>query len=98
MYAPTSLQTEGFIHCSTLETVLIPANERFRGQTCLKLLVINPSRVGVPIRYEDCQNEGASFPHIYGPLPREAVMAVIDFPPDGDGFFQLPAEVDQYCL
>ena len=95
-YAPTSLALEGFIHCSTIDTVLIPANDRFHGQTGLKLLVIDTSNVDVPIRYEDCENEGVKFPHIYGPLLREAVVAVVDFPPHDDGSFQLPVEIHKH--
>lgn len=89
-YRADSLQTEGFIHCSTLEQVLGPANAMFHGQDGLVLLCIDPEQVAAPIVYEDCYESGQAFPHIYGPLEVEAVTAVIPFPPQEDGSFILP--------
>ncbi len=89
-YAADSLESEGFIHCSTLEQVLGPANSYYRGQHGLVLLCIDPEQVQAPIVYEDCYESGQAFPHIYGPLNLEAVTAVLDFPPNADGTFTLP--------
>ena len=89
-YRADSLQTEGFVHCSTVEQVLGPANAMFHGQDGLVLLAIDPEQVGAPIVYEDCYESGQEFPHIYGPLEIEAVTAVISFPPQDDGSFVLP--------
>ncbi len=92
-YIDPSLQAEGFIHCSTPEQVLIPANERFTGRTDLVLLVIDPALVPSEIVFEDCYESGHAFPHIYGPIPRAAVTRVINFQPGVDGRFNLPAEL-----
>ncbi len=89
-YTADSLATEGFIHCSTVEQVLVPANERFRGQTDLLLLCIDPALLAAPLVYEDCYETGMLFPHIYGPLNVTAVQSVLDFPPQADGSFVLP--------
>jgi len=89
-YHADSLETEGFIHCSTAEQVLGPANTMFYGQDGLVLLAVDPEQVSAPIVYEDCYESGQEFPHIYGPLEIEAVMAVIAFPPQDDGRFILP--------
>ena len=94
IYRADSLETEGFIHCSTPAQVLGPANERFRGQEELVLLSIDPEKVATPIIYEDCYESGQAFPHIYGPLDVAAVMAVIPFPPQADGSFLLPGELE----
>ena len=91
LYTASSLDSEGFIHCSTPEQVLLPANEMFRGQTGLVLLCIDPARVTADILYEDCYQSGQKFPHIYGPINKEAVIKVIDFPPNADGTFSLPS-------
>lgn len=93
LYIDPSLQTEGFIHCSTAAQVTIPANERFRGRTDLVLLVIDVDQVPSDVVFEDCYETGQTFPHIYGPIPRSAVTQVIRFLPDADGWFTLPAEL-----
>ena len=92
-YRADSLLTEGFIHCSTPEQVLGPANERFRGQSDLALLVIDPDRLAADLVYEDSYGTGQVFPHIYGPLNLDAVVRVVPFPPGPDGRFALPAGV-----
>ncbi len=90
-FVDPSLASEGFIHLSTAEQVLIPANERFHGQTDLVLLVIEVERLTDRVLYEDCYDSGMAFPHLYGPLPRSAVTAVVDFPCGPDGSFKLPS-------
>ncbi|RMH01777.1 MAG: DUF952 domain-containing protein [Chloroflexi bacterium] len=89
-YQPASLHNEGFIHCSTRDQILFPANELYRGQTDLMLLCIDTNRVTAPVVYEDCYETGMEFPHIYGPLNLDAVVQVVDFPPNDDGTFTLP--------
>lgn len=93
VYRDPSLDEEGFIHCSTIDQVLIPANERFAGRTDLVLLVIDPAAVAAEIVFEDCYDSGIAFPHLYGPLPRAAVRRVVDFPPGPDGTFTLPSAI-----
>lgn len=90
-YTHPSLATEGFIHCSTPEQVLGPANELFRGQNDLILLVIAPERLEADLVYEDTTGAGQAFPHIYGPINLDAVDRVVAFPPQADGSFTLPA-------
>jgi len=95
-YYADSLQTDGFIHCSTLAQVLMPANALFRGHQDLILLCIDPARVQSKIVYEDCYETGHLFPHIYGPLNADAVFQVVDFPPNVDGTFNLPRAIPSY--
>ena len=94
VYRADTLETEGFIHCSTTEQVLKPANERFFGQEGLALLCIDPAKVAAHIVYEDCYESGQKFPHIYGPLNVAAVTAVLPFLPGEDGRFVLPVELE----
>jgi uncharacterized protein (DUF952 family) len=93
LYTAPSLDEVGFIHCSDLGTVGLPANALYRGRTDLLLLEVDPAKVGAPVRWEDGvppHPEGILFPHVYGPIPRNAVVSVHDYPPDGDGTLKLP--------
>jgi uncharacterized protein (DUF952 family) len=94
VYAPSSLDDEGFIHCSTKEQVLGVANFLFKGQPNLLLLCIDPNKVNARIVYEDLYETGKLFPHIYGPLNIDAVSKVVAFKPTDDGSFQLPEELN----
>lgn len=93
-YTADSLASEGFIHCSTPAQVLGPANELYRGQADLRLLVIDPAKITAELVYEDCYETGQAFPHIYGPLNLDAVLRIVPFPPQPDGTFILPVEAE----
>lgn len=95
-YRADSLDTDGFIHCSDFGTVHLPANRLYAGRTDLVLLVVDPAGLDVALRWEPGappDPNGAWFPHVYGPIPPAAVIAVVDFPPSVDGRFQLPADL-----
>lgn len=89
-FVDPSLEAEGFIHCSTPEQVLIPANERFAHQSDLILLVIDPEILTERLVYEDCYESGHAFPHVYGPINPDAVTHTVAFPCSPDGTFTLP--------
>lgn len=90
-YEPASLHREGFIHCSTRSQLIGVANSVFHGERGLVVLCIDTDLVEAEIRYEDCYETGQKFPHIYGPLDPETVVAVMPLIPDTDGKFSLPA-------
>ncbi|MEG4046354.1 DUF952 domain-containing protein [Microcoleus sp. Pol17_C1] len=90
-YRGDTLDTEGFIHCSTLTQVLRSANKFFVGQTGLLLLWIDSDKVEAELKYEYAAGE--NYPHIYGPLNVDAVLKVVEFEPGADGKFELPEEL-----
>ena len=92
-YTDPSLDSEGFIHCSTIDQVLLPANALFAGQRDLVLLVIDLGQVADTTVFEDCYEAGQEFPHIYGPIPVAAVVDVVPFPCQDDGTFVLPSSL-----
>jgi uncharacterized protein (DUF952 family) len=72
-----TLAQEGFIHASTAEQWQ-QVRRRFYADvpSDLVLLTIDPGRLGVPVRYEvGDPATGERFPHIYGPLGVDAVVA-----------------------
>lgn len=91
-YTADSLETEGFIHCSTSGQLVRTANRFFKNQTDLLLLFIDSDKVKSEIRY-DVVAENETFPHIYGALNLDAVFKVINFEADKNGLFELPPEV-----
>ncbi|MGG3639999.1 DUF952 domain-containing protein [Bacillus gobiensis] len=98
IYAPSSLESEGFIHCSTKEQVIEVANFLFKGHTGLVLLCIDSNKVKAKIIYEDLYETGKLYPHIYGSLHADAVFKVINFEPKKDGTFNFPKEIDDIAL
>ncbi len=92
-FSDPSLGDEGFIHCSTVDQFLMPANERFGGRHDLVLLVIDAEALDVDLVYEDCYESGTRFPHVYGSIPLAAVVDVIDFRPGDDGRFSEPDDL-----
>ena len=87
-YTAESLTTQGFIHCSPADHVHISATGRARGRTDLVVLEIDESRLDPPAVWEDGDPPhptGKQFPHVYGPIPLDAVVEVHDYPPGPDG-------------
>jgi uncharacterized protein (DUF952 family) len=97
-YRAESLETEGFIHCST-ETQVVPVAEKYyKGQNNLLLLVVEPALLSSDLKWEPPSGgapppgvaEGELFPHIYGPINLEAVIQVIDLESNPDGKYGFP--------
>ncbi|MEV4624677.1 DUF952 domain-containing protein [Micromonospora sp. NPDC049523] len=70
---------DGFIHLSGRDQVVETAARHFAGQSDLVLLTVAPDRLGADLRWESSRG-GALFPHLYGPLPTDAVVAVAPLP------------------
>ncbi|CBN55305.1 MULTISPECIES: DUF952 domain-containing protein [Kamptonema] len=92
-YRGDTLETEGFIHCSTHQQLIKVANKFFFGQKELMILCIDSDRVQSEVKYEEA--DGDSFPHIYGPLNIDAVFKVIEFESGENGKFELPGEMSK---
>lgn len=99
-YTTPSLDSDGFIHCSTLKQTVDTANIFFKGQQGLVLLCINEKKLKPACKFEDpCgggkhdPSVGNLFPHIYGAINILAVAKVVDFPSDESGLFILPKEL-----
>jgi uncharacterized protein (DUF952 family) len=97
-YRAESLETEGFIHCSTEEQVVPVAQKFYAGQHDLVLLVIEPALLRSDLKWEAPSGgtpppgvpDGDLFPHIYGPINLDAVVKVFDLQAAPDGKYSLP--------
>lgn len=86
-YLADSLSSEGFIHCSDEQQVAWVANDRFQGRTDLLLLHVDPVQLQATVRYENLEGGKELFPHVYGPIPVVAVMAISPLRLAADGLF-----------
>jgi uncharacterized protein (DUF952 family) len=75
-YRPTSLAAEGFVHFSFAEQVTGTANLLYREIPDLIVVEIDTARVGAPLVVEDSYGGGTEFPHVYGPVPPAALVAI----------------------
>ncbi len=98
-YVAPSLNTEGFIHCSTEKQVLHVADAFYRGKNDLVLLVLDEAKLKPELKWEPPAgsptagiSESDKFPHIFGPINLTAIASVLDFEPDPvSGTFSLPS-------
>jgi uncharacterized protein (DUF952 family) len=86
-----TVDDEGYIHCSRyfqIDDVL----QRYYGDcdSRLTLLTINARRLHVPWRLDAVPGEAMSFPHVYGPLNLDAVIAATPITRHEDGAFAFP--------
>jgi len=101
-YTAPSLNSDGFIHWSTLKQTVDTANLFFKGQNGLVLLCIDETKLKSKCKFEAPAGAGVNqhdlradklFPHIYGPINTMAVIKVLDFPLNEKGIFELPKEL-----
>ena len=90
VYRADSLESQGFIHMSREDQVNKVANSIFKDEKDLLLLYIDYEKVKDRVRWEGKQDYGEDFPHLYGPLPLDAVVKVVEFKPDRNGNFTKP--------
>jgi glyoxylase I family protein len=86
-----SLDSEGFIHCSTKDHVLWAANKHYSGVKDLRLLAIDPQKISATWRFDPVPGIGM-FPHIYGELNLDAVVRSEPLVSDETGEFGFPFE------
>jgi uncharacterized protein (DUF952 family) len=73
-----TLEEQGYIHCSLLHQVRGVAERLYSDRGDSIVLVIDSSRLQVPIRYEAPTFGGERYPHVYGAIPVDAVTEVIE--------------------
>ncbi|MFQ5556471.1 MAG: adenosine deaminase [Acidimicrobiales bacterium] len=92
-YLPPEFDRDGFIHLSALHQVLSPANAAYRGRRDLVALVVDAHLLGDAVVWEPGTGTAEWYPHLYGALLPEAVLAAVDIQPGPDDTFVLPAQL-----
>jgi glutathione S-transferase len=76
----STLDAVGFIHCSTASQIGGVFDRFYRDVADLLVLTIDPRRLDADVRYEPpAPGIDECFPHVYGPIPIEAVVDVAPF-------------------
>ena len=75
-YEAPSLKSEGFIHCSEAQQVAGVLQRYYSGQTNLLKLAINTDKLTSRLQYDLAPSINELFPHVYGPINVDAVIAV----------------------
>ncbi len=90
-YVPRDYAKDGFIHTTEGREALAMTLTRYYrdDRDPYVVLVIDKDRVAAPVRYDD---QARIFPHIYGPLNRDAIVRVVDIARAADGTFFRPPE------
>ena len=91
-YEAESLSTEGFIHNCRPDQLRGVLGRHFAGHRALVLLVVDPARLTSEV--QDEESRGETFPHVYGPIDRAAVVSVLPIETDSTGRFTLPEGVE----
>ncbi len=93
-YAPRDFARAGFIHCTDGADEMARTANRYYKMDAQPhyYLYIDKTRVRAPIRYDDAAR---LYPHLYGALNRDAIVAVRAAGRAADGTFLPPAALPQ---
>ncbi len=86
--APVDL-ADGYIHLSTFDQLTETVDRHFAGQTDLHIVEVDLEALGDAVKWEPSRG-GQLFPHIYGPLPLNAVVAYGPLHRDAAGRISAP--------
>ncbi|UXP31935.1 DUF952 domain-containing protein [Reichenbachiella agarivorans] len=78
-YTHSSLETEGFIHCSVMEELMISYQRYFDAGVDMVLLVIHPDRLDQRLEWEYVESRQARFPHVMGPINKSSIVSALLF-------------------
>jgi uncharacterized protein (DUF952 family) len=86
--APVDL-ADGYIHLSTCEQLTETVDKHFAGQDDLHVAAVDLGSFGSSLKWEESRH-GQLFPHLYGPLLLETVIAYGPLERLADGTVKLP--------
>ncbi len=86
--APVDVQ-DGYVHLSTAAQLSETVDKHFAGQDDLHVAAVDLEALGDKIRWEESRG-GQLFPHLYGPLTLDTVVAYSPLEREDDGTIRLP--------
>ena len=86
--APVDL-ADGYIHLSTAAQLTETVDKHFAGQADLHVAAVDLGSFGGSLKWEESRG-GQLFPHLYGPLLLDTVVAYGPLHRDDDGTVRLP--------
>ncbi|QDZ09105.1 DUF952 domain-containing protein [Sphingomonas panacisoli] len=82
-------RADGYIHLSTTAQLTETVDKHFAGQDDLWVAAIDLDALGGAVKWEESRG-GQLFPHIYGRMPLEVVIAYSPLERREDGTVKLP--------
>jgi glutathione S-transferase len=86
-----SLEEVGFVHCSFAAQVQEIADLLYFARQDAVLLTIDVARVDASVVVENLHGTDQAYPHIYGPVPLDAVVHAVPVPLRPDGRLDIDA-------
>lgn len=82
------IDADGFIHCSSIDYFWRVAPNFRNIDDELVLLCIETQALEAKIKWEDKENCGRKYPHVYGLINTSAIKQVLKYSKDKDGNWQ----------
>lgn len=95
-FGKEQIELEGFIHCSPVEYFWRVAADFRSIEEELVLLCIETEKVNAIIKWEDGDNCGRAYPHVYGEINMNAVIDVLEYRKDNEGNYIKNPEFKNY--
>jgi uncharacterized protein (DUF952 family) len=83
-------RADGFLHFSTAPQLATTLRLHYAGQDDLLLVAVDGEKLGPALKWEHAPSRGEDFPHLFAPLPRNAVVWTKPLARGADGAFILP--------
>lgn len=80
---------DGFIHLSTAAQLTATVDKHYAGRDDCHVAEVDLAALGDAVKWEPSRG-GEDFPHLYGALPLDAVVAYSPLERDADGAVKLP--------
>ena len=83
-------RTDGYIHLSTAAQLSGTVERHFSGRTDLTIAAVDLAALGSAVRWEPSR-DGQLFPHLYGALDAQVIIATRALERDANGAVRLPS-------